>query len=79
MAAYIIDRIVGRRGSSGGVDGYVLFGGPDTVEELVHVHRPEVLTTLAEGVLELVESEGVDRGFSSKRREEVVLRLLIGW
>lgn len=77
MAAYIIDGIVGCGSCGGGVDGLVLFRGPNAGKELVHVHRSEILATLAERVLELVESEGVDGGLSSERREGIVFGLLI--
>ena len=73
---------VGSCGCGGGVGvgGLILFRRPDAGEELVHVHGAEVLAALAEGVLEFIESEGVDGGLSSERREgvNVVLVLLVG-
>lgn len=86
MAADIVSgsSVVGGCGGGGGGGvgggGLVLFRRPDAGEELVHVHGAKVLAALAEGVLELIESEGVDGGLSSERREgvNVVLVLLVG-
>lgn len=55
----------------------VLFGGPDTIEELVHIHGPKVLAALTESVLELIKGERVDGGLSSKRRERVVFVVVV--
>lgn len=59
MAAHVIAIVVvgGGRGRGGGVDGLVLFGSPNTVEKLVHVHGPEVLAALTQSMLELIEGE----------------------
>lgn len=67
-AAYIVD-VVGIEVIIvvvvGGVEGLIFFSSPNAVEELIHVHRPEILAVLTEGVLELVESERVDGRLSS--------------
>ena len=58
MAAHVIAIVVAVGGvGSGGVDGLVLFGSPNTVEKLVHVHGPEVLAALTQSMLELIEGE----------------------
>lgn len=68
VVAYVVD-VVGIEDINvvlvGGVDGLIFFSSPNAVEELVHVHGPEILAVLAEGVLELVESERVDGRLSS--------------
>ena len=56
----------------------VLFGGPDTIEKLVHIHGPKVLAALTESVLELIKGERVNGGLSSKRRERVVFVVVVG-
>lgn len=56
----------------------ILFGGPDTIEKLVHVHGPKVLAALTESVLELIKGERVNGGLSSKRRERVVFVVAVG-
>lgn len=56
----------------------ILFGGPDTIEKLVHVHGPKVLAALTESVLELIKGERVNGGLSSKRRERVVFVVVVG-
>jgi hypothetical protein len=68
----------GGGGGGGGVGGLILFCCPDAGQEFVHVHGAEVLAALAEGMLELIEREGVDGGLSSERREGVVFVLLVG-
>ena len=55
----------------------VLFGGPDTIEKLVHIHGTKVLAAFTESVLELIKSERVNGGLSSKRRERVVFVVVV--
>lgn len=57
MAAHVIAIVVVGGGRGRGVDGLVLFGSPNTVEKLVHVHGPEVLAALTQSMLELIEGE----------------------